>query len=112
MNISEKHDVAMNFLAALQDGRLSLSQAATRRGVSLSYMEQLAVPLRKGGLIRSTRGPGGGYELSRPLSDIGLVDLLTCVGMNEKGDKSDLFKTILTSLNGVTVAQALTMANA
>lgn len=36
MNISEKHDVAMNLLAALQDGRLSLSQAAARKGVSLS----------------------------------------------------------------------------
>ncbi|CAB5549557.1 HTH-type transcriptional regulator iscR [Citrobacter werkmanii] len=111
MNISDKHSVAMDLLASISEGRISLGTVAEQKGVSLSSLEHLAAALRRGGMVRSTRGPGGGYELTRPLSEIKLVELLKTVGMNEQGHKSVLFKAILHNLGGVTVAQALTTAN-
>lgn len=107
MNISNKHNIAMNLLVAMEGGRVSLATAAERGGVSLSHLEQIAMPLRKSGLIRSTRGPGGGYELARPLNDIKLVDLLMCIGMNGNDPKNTLLTAILGALGSTTVAQAI-----
>ena len=43
----------------------SLADIADRQEISLSYLEQLFAKLRRGGLVRSVRGPGGGYLLAR-----------------------------------------------
>ena len=45
----------------------------------MPYLEQLFVKLRRGGLVESVRGPGGGYRLARPASDIRVVDVLAAV---------------------------------
>ena len=63
-------------------------------------------------MVRSIRGAGGGYELTRPLSEIDLVDLLKAVGLNDESQKTALIKTILLNLSGITVAQALSTDNA
>ncbi|HBV54778.1 MAG TPA: Rrf2 family transcriptional regulator, partial [Rhodobacteraceae bacterium] len=47
--------------------------------ISLPYLEQLFVKLRRAGLVESVRGPGGGYRLAARPSDIRIVDVLAAV---------------------------------
>lgn len=57
-------------------GPLSLKAIAERQGLSEHYLEQLAAPLRKAGLITSVRGAQGGYVLSRPANQITVGDVI------------------------------------
>ncbi|MFM2129302.1 MAG: hypothetical protein RL477_848 [Pseudomonadota bacterium] len=58
---------------------LSLAEIAERQEISLSYLEQLFAKLRKGGLVRSVRGPGGGYLLSRSADTVRISDIIVAV---------------------------------
>ena len=58
---------------------VSLADISQRQGISLSYLEQLFSRLRKQGLVNSTRGPGGGYRLSRDATKIAVADVITAV---------------------------------
>lgn len=73
--------VALVDLALLQsDARLvTLGEISKRQDISLPYLEQLFVKLRREGLVESVRGPGGGYRLARAPSDIRVVDILGAV---------------------------------
>ena len=66
---------------ALHDerGPVTLAEIAERQGISLSYLEQLFALLRKRKLVRSTRGPGGGYQLGRSSDQIAVADVITAV---------------------------------
>ncbi|PJE25845.1 transcriptional regulator, BadM/Rrf2 family [Pseudooceanicola antarcticus] len=83
MKLSTKGRYAMVALAdiALQpEGSLvALGDISKRQSVSLPYLEQLFVKLRRAGLVSSVRGPGGGYKLARPASEIRVVDVLSAV---------------------------------
>lgn len=83
MKLSTKGRYAVVALAdmALQPegGLTTLGDIARRQGVSLPYLEQLFVKLRRVGLVASVRGPGGGYRLGRPASEIRMVDVLSAV---------------------------------
>lgn len=83
MKLSTKGRYAMVALAdiALQpDGCLvTLGGISTRQDISLPYLEQLFVKLRRAELVTSVRGPGGGYRLARPTSEIRVVDILSAV---------------------------------
>lgn len=83
MKLSTKGRYAMVALAdiALQpEGDLvTLGDIARRQDISLPYLEQLFVKLRRAGLVASVRGPGGGYKLARPAADIRVVDVLSAV---------------------------------
>jgi Rrf2 family cysteine metabolism transcriptional repressor len=59
-----------------QSGPVLVRDIATRQQISILYLQQLLNPLIAGGLVRSTRGPGGGVSLSKPASDIKLIDVL------------------------------------
>ena len=63
-----------------------LKDIATRQNISLSYLEQLFSKLRLSGLVKSVRGPGGGYILSQTASEINLLDVITAV--DEKIDQT------------------------
>ena len=59
--------MAMADLTARSNGKpITLGEIAQRQNISLSYLEQLFAKLRRGGLVRSVRGPGGGYLLAKP----------------------------------------------
>ncbi len=58
---------------------VSLSDIADRQGISLSYLEQLFSRLRKEELVRSIRGPGGGYHLSRDAHLISISSIILAV---------------------------------
>jgi Rrf2 family protein len=57
-------------------GPVTIKEISRRQGVSISYLEQLLNRLRKGGLIMSRKGPGGGYILSRKPDEISVADIL------------------------------------
>jgi Rrf2 family iron-sulfur cluster assembly transcriptional regulator len=66
------------------NGPISLAEISERQGISLSYLEQLFTKLRRSGLVKSTRGPGGGYSLSRASDEITVAEVITAV--DEKVD--------------------------
>lgn len=83
MKLSTKGRYAMVALADLalqpKDGLASLAEISKRQDISLPYLEQLFVKLRRAGLVESARGPGGGYRLARPASEIRVADVLGAV---------------------------------
>ena len=83
MKLSTKGRYGMVALVdlALQpvDALTSLADIAERQDVSLPYLEQLFVRLRRAGLVESARGPGGGYKLSRPATEIRVSEILAAV---------------------------------
>lgn len=60
-------------------GPVALADIAQRQGISLSYLEQLFARLRKRGLVRSVRGPGGGYQLGLDAGRIAVSDVIWAV---------------------------------
>ncbi|TVP79502.1 MAG: Rrf2 family transcriptional regulator [Thioalkalivibrio sp.] len=68
-------DVAMHSTR----GPVSLAEVAERQRLSLSYLEQLFARLRRHGLVRSSRGPGGGYRLDRHPGEITVADVILAV---------------------------------
>lgn len=83
MKLSTKGRYAMVALVdiALQaeDGLVTLGEISRRQDISLPYLEQLFVKLRRADLVASVRGPGGGYKLARPAADIRVVEVLAAV---------------------------------
>lgn len=78
-------------LATRETGRpVTLASIAARQGISLSYLEQLFQRLRVAGLVGSVRGPGGGYYVSRPLSEISVVDVIRAVDAESRDSKDGL----------------------
>lgn len=74
---------AMLDLAVHQDeGPISLADISERQGISLSYLEQLFAKLRRNGLVKSVRGPGGGYQLSRSPETIYVAQIVDSVDEN------------------------------
>lgn len=83
MKLSTKGRYAMVALADLAmqpaDGLASLAEISRRQDISLPYLEQLFVKLRRAGLVESARGPGGGYRLGKPAVEIRVADVLAAV---------------------------------
>lgn len=61
-------------------GPVTLADIAARQGISQAYLEQLFGKLKRARLVASLRGPGGGYELARPLRAISVSDIVGSVG--------------------------------
>jgi Rrf2 family iron-sulfur cluster assembly transcriptional regulator len=61
------------------EGPVALADISERQGISLSYLEQLFAKLRKTGLVASTRGPGGGYNLNKDAAQIAVADVIAAV---------------------------------
>lgn len=57
-----------------------IAEIAERQEISPSYLEQLFAKLRRGGLVKSARGPGGGYKLARRPDEIRISDIFAAVG--------------------------------
>ena len=102
MKLSTKGRYAVVALAdiALQptEKLVTLSEISERQDISLAYLEQLFVKLRRSGLVESVRGPGGGYKLSKSTHEVRVVDILSAVdetidalhkGAGAQGGQSD-----------------------
>ena len=63
-------------------GPVTLADISQCQGISLSYLEQLFARLRRSGLVKGVRGPGGGYRLSRPATEISIAEIICSVDEN------------------------------
>lgn len=81
MKISTKTRYGMRLMIDIAqnqcDGRVALKDAAERQGISKKYLEQVVAPLVSTGLLTVTRGPQGGYRLTREAQDITLADIVS-----------------------------------
>jgi Rrf2 family iron-sulfur cluster assembly transcriptional regulator len=91
-------------------GPITLAGISERQRISLSYLEQLFGRLRRQGIVDSVRGPGGGYTLAKPLSEISVaaiiravdepIDATQCGGLgNCHDDRECMTHDLWTSLN-------------
>jgi Rrf2 family iron-sulfur cluster assembly transcriptional regulator len=72
--------MAMADLAHHSSGKpVALADIAERQEISLSYLEQLFGGLRRGGLVNSVRGPGGGYLMARSQDEMRIADIILAV---------------------------------
>lgn len=62
-----------------ETGPVTLAEISKRQDISLSYLEQLFTRLRKQQLVRSTRGPGGGYSLNKPADQLAVAEIVAAV---------------------------------
>jgi len=80
MKVSAKEQYGLRAMAELAktygQGPVPLSEVAQAQEISLDYLEQVVPDLRNAGLLDSTRGARGGYELSRPPAQITVGDVL------------------------------------
>ena len=60
-------------------GPVTLNEISARQRISLSYLEQLFGKLRRRALVKSVRGPGGGYRLARDAAQISIADIIHAV---------------------------------
>ncbi len=61
------------------DKPVTLAGISERQAISLSYLEQLFSRLRKQGLVKSVRGPGGGYRIGKKHEEISISQIITAV---------------------------------
>mgnify|MGYP000686905406 CR=1 FL=1 len=102
MKLSTKGRYAMVALADLAmakgDELVSLAEVSRRQDISLPYLEQLFVKLRRSGLVEAVRGPGGGYKLARSPNDIRISEVLEAV--------EDIVSLKVAALGDVNVSRA------
>ena len=83
MKLTSKGRYAVMAMADLAKNHVkkptSLSEISLRQGISLSFLEQLFLRLKKNDLVQSTRGPRGGYTLSRAPEEIKLLSIIQAV---------------------------------
>ena len=82
MRISERVDNAvraMAELAAAPEQTLKAEAIARSQDISFKYLLDILGDLKRGGLVRSKRGPDGGFTLSRPAADISLADIFRAI---------------------------------
>jgi|SRR6056297_438697 len=82
MRISERVDNAVRAMAELAaaDGHTAKAESiATGQGISLKFLLDIFRDLKRGELVRSKRGPDGGFTLSRAPHDISLADIFRAV---------------------------------
>jgi Rrf2 family iron-sulfur cluster assembly transcriptional regulator len=83
MKISTKAQYAVRAMVSISlhgEGRpMALHDIADREKISLAYLEQLFVKLRRGKIVKSVRGPGGGYILARPAAQIRVDEIIDSV---------------------------------
>ena len=77
--------MAMADLAKIDNEKpIPWAEISIRQGISILYLEQLFLRLKKNNLVQSSRGPNGGYILSRPPEEIKLLSIIDAVDENVK----------------------------
>ncbi len=83
MRFSAKEQYGLRAMAELAsrygEGYIALSEVAHNQGISLATLEQVVAPLRRAGLLESTRGALGGYALARPPAEVSVGDVLRAI---------------------------------
>jgi Rrf2 family protein len=83
MRLSARADYALRaaieLAAASGHGHVTADQLAKTQGIPGKFLEAILTQLRRGGLVRSQRGPDGGFWLARPASEISLADIIRAI---------------------------------
>jgi Rrf2 family protein len=82
MRVSASADYALRAaieLAAASDSHISAEQLARAQDIPGTFLETILTQLRRTGLVRAQRGPGGGFWLARPASEISLADVVRAI---------------------------------
>jgi Rrf2 family protein len=81
VRISAKADYAVraSLELAAAGGPVKGDALAEAQGIPLKFLENILIELRHGGLVRSQRGPDGGYWLAKPAEDISVADVIRAV---------------------------------
>lgn len=118
-------DLALNY----GKGPIFLKDIAKRQEISFRYLEQLIIPLKASGLIKSSRGSKGGYELARPPWEIKLSEIIyvlegslapvECVNYPQKCHRSincvtrevwiELYNSIKSNLESTTLQELINL---
>ena len=95
MRVSAKADYAARAaveLSAARDAPLKADRIAEAQGIPVKFLETILLELKHAGIVRSQRGPEGGYSLARPAEDISLADVIRAVDgplANVRGDRPE-----------------------
>ena len=82
MRLSARADYALRAaieLAAARDGHVTADQLAQAQHIPGKFLETILTQLRRAGLVRSQRGPDGGFWLARPAAEISLADIIRAI---------------------------------
>src|ERR1700690_1366804 len=82
MRLSARADYALRAaieLATAKDGHVTADRIARAQQIPGKFLETILTQLRRAGLIRSQRGPDGGFWLARPASEISLADIIRAI---------------------------------
>lgn len=82
MRLSARADYALRAvieLAASGDGHVTAEQLAKAQQIPAKFLEAILTQLRRAGLVRSQRGPDGGFWLARPAGEISLADIIRAI---------------------------------
>jgi Rrf2 family iron-sulfur cluster assembly transcriptional regulator len=112
----------MELALRYEKGPVTLADISVEQSISVSYLEQLFARLRNHGLVTGMRGPGGGYCLRRPATEITIAEILSAVddAMPARRERipgeewpqsvimwNQLSSRIYDYLNGLTLAEAV-----
>ena len=81
MKLSTKPRYGLRILAQIaadggDNAPVSGKEVAQKQNISIAYIEQILIPMRNAGLVRTVRGRNGGYILNRPANDISLLEII------------------------------------
>jgi Rrf2 family protein len=83
MHVTAKADyavrAAVELAAGSQDAPRKVDEVAQAQGIPLSFLENILTQLRSSGIVRSQRGPDGGYWLARPAEEVNLAQVIRAV---------------------------------
>ncbi|MDF7825392.1 Rrf2 family transcriptional regulator [Pontiellaceae bacterium B12227] len=121
MKLSTKPRYGLRILAQIAaDGGhsspVSGKEVARKQGISIAYIEQILIPMRNAGLVRTVRGRKGGYILARPAETISLLEIielfegrLELVSEQDRSSASTIWNRLTESLRRET--EAITVAD-
>jgi Rrf2 family protein len=82
MRLSARADYALRAaieIATISDGHVTAEQVARAQQIPVKFLETILTQLRRAGLVRSQRGPDGGFWLARPADEITLADIIRAI---------------------------------
>lgn len=110
--VSDKSAVAVHGLVGLaraggEQEAVAIAEVARRTELPLTQLEQIFVQLKRGGILRSQRGVGGGYLLTRPVADITLLQVVEAIDGEVGAGTDPLFHGPRDALRGALTRRTL-----
>lgn len=110
--VSDKSAVAVRALVGLaraggERDAIAIAEVARRSELSLTQLEQLFVQLKRSGILRSQRGVGGGYLLTRPIGEVSLLNVVEAIDGALGAETDQLFAGPREALRGALARRTL-----